>query len=487
MAGSFLGVGMTAYSRIAPAYFLDRYRIIALRKTKDLPLLRGKVEVFCLEEELGRGIDEERYNSARLLSHPLVRAYIAGLPGPIYLLIYQSYPELEALAGREKWKLLANPASLRMEVGERSFFQKMLKDLRLNAIRGHLSPIEAIFSDDYSFWTDRMDSHSLVVRLPEVLQGGGRGIFFIHSEGDYQQVRQRLQDRMWRGILLKYALIQQFVEGTPVSLSLCLTRYGMVNSRLQRQLIDLPHCHGLPEDGIFCGHSWSRIPWSPLIISEITRQSRLMGDYLAALGYKGILGIDFLIGKEDGEVYALECNPRYTGAFPMLSQLHLEHGLLPLDLFHILEFLDEPYAMDTLRIQQGYESPFEGSHIILFSLIPGIRIENATMEAGLYEWDEETGGVTHLGPALAYSQMRHGRQFIVIDGPPDSREQGIVYQDPLQRICRILFPFAVLDEKGGGSSRASRIVEEVYGRLFPLRPVSLSGHQHDLSWGTMSL
>ncbi len=48
--GVFVGVGITAFPRIIPSYFLDSYRIISLRKTGDLPHLRKKAEIFCLEE-----------------------------------------------------------------------------------------------------------------------------------------------------------------------------------------------------------------------------------------------------------------------------------------------------------------------------------------------------------------------------------------------------------------------------------------------------
>ena len=49
--GTFVGVGMTAFSRIIPASFLETYHIVALHKTGDLPLLRKQAHVFCLEEE----------------------------------------------------------------------------------------------------------------------------------------------------------------------------------------------------------------------------------------------------------------------------------------------------------------------------------------------------------------------------------------------------------------------------------------------------
>ncbi len=61
--GTIVGVGMTAFPRIIPAYFLDSYCIITLRKTGDLRLLRKKTEIFCLEEETGGFLPENACNS----------------------------------------------------------------------------------------------------------------------------------------------------------------------------------------------------------------------------------------------------------------------------------------------------------------------------------------------------------------------------------------------------------------------------------------
>ena len=51
--GTFVGIGMSAYPRMTPAQFIEPYHVIALRKTGDLPLLRKRAVIFCLEEVLG--------------------------------------------------------------------------------------------------------------------------------------------------------------------------------------------------------------------------------------------------------------------------------------------------------------------------------------------------------------------------------------------------------------------------------------------------
>ena len=172
------------------------------------------------------------------------------------------------------------------------------------------------------------------------------------------------------------------------------------------------------ESGIFCGHSWGEVPWSNEIQEEAIRQAHLIGDYLVGLGYKGILGIDFLISQDKRRIYPLECNPRFTGAFPMLSQLHLSQDIIPMDVFHMLEFLDWPYQIDCTTLNARYAEAVRGSHIIVFALQDAILRGRRQPEAGLYELDPERGEIRFVGGATDYREFRNDRQFVLTDGPP---------------------------------------------------------------------
>lgn len=465
VGGTIMGVGITAYSRIIPAYFCQPYYIIALRRTLDLSLLRKRATIFCLEEEVGHSVEAKGLTSESLLSHAAVREFLKKMTGPCYLLLYQSYPDLEALAERQGWVLLANPSSLRMRVSDRAFFCWMANQIKLNRVPGDIYPISDLLAFDYKYWAQRIDPH-FVVQFPEIRQGGGRGTFFVKSEFQYQSVQRILKQGTWRGIEIETAAIHKFIDGIPASLALCLTRHGILLSGLQRQLIDLPYCGGISENGIFCGHSWGETAWPSHVQAEAVRQARLIGEYLAGIGYKGILGIDFIISRDKRQVYPLECNPRFTGAFPMLSQLQLWHNIVPMDVFHMLEFLDLPYEIDLPSLNARYEEPVRGSHIILFGgsheLLPG----DGMPDAGLYERDPESGRIYFVERASDYREIHNERQFIIIDGPPDTGENSLALRDPLQRLCRILFPNPIVDERETLSPEVLPAVDWVYDQMF---------------------
>jgi len=439
LKGTLVGVGMTAYSRIIPSFFCRNYHIVALRKTGDLPILREKAQIFCLEERLGRTVQEEGFQSARLLAHPLTREYLRSLPDPKYFFLYQNYPELRDLGREENWVLLANPPELRVRVGSRSFFNELIQCLRVNAAEGLLCPIEELWAHEYRYWAERVGA-KLAVQLPEIRMGGGRGTFFIFSEQQYQALQSRLRGRIWRGSRIETMSVRRFIEGTPASVALCVTENGILFSRLQTQLLDLPYTDAMPENGVFCGHSWGGSLFLDPTSDAVKAQTAPFGEYLGRMGYRGIVGIDLVVEKGTGRIYPMEINPRLTGAFPMLSQLHLGNGVIPMEIFHLLEFLGVPYEVDLASMNDEYAKPVTGSHLLLF-LMSSDSLRTPSLRGGLYELDLDSKGAFFVKPAMDYRDIKNERQFIVIDGPPDGQ---LGSGDPLYRLCRLLFkdPFA---------------------------------------------
>ena len=460
--GALVGVGMTAFPRIIPSYFLDSYRIISLRKTGDLPQLRKRTEIFCLEEEIEGALPPDFRDSAHLLAHQSVKRYLNRLPQPKHLLLYQNYPDLEKFAKREGWVLLANSADLRLRLRERAFFQQMAAELDLCQAPGAIWPIEVIRERAYEDWASTLGPE-LVIQLPDIGQGGGRGTFFVRSTGAYNLLQERLREDTWRGVRLKSISIRKFIEGVPASVAICITRHGNLISGLQKQLVDLPYCNDFPEDGIFCGHVWDEMLWSPAVQEEVLNQADRIGAYVASLGYRGILGIDFIIDERCREIYPIEINPRFTGAFPMLSFLHLQNGIIPLEVFHMLEFLDLPYGIDVEDLNRKYAKPIKGSHLLLFLPPDGQKTRFARLLPGLYEYDPGEKRFFFRRDAMEYRDIQNENQFVLVDGPPDVDGNGVVSTGPLGRLCHILFPYPVVGKECAMSPHARAVLEWIYG------------------------
>ena len=74
-------------------------------------------------------------------------------------------------------------------------------------------------------------------------------------------------------------------------------------------------------------------------------------------GYRGYFELDFLIDKNDGEIYLGECNPRITGASSMTNHAAFAHADAPLFLFHLLEFSDVDFDLDVEELNGRWAAP----------------------------------------------------------------------------------------------------------------------------------
>ena len=445
--GPVIGVGMTAFSRIVPAAFLPSYPIICNQKTCDLSLLRESIPVFCLGETVRDGYWANVENSFQLLSNLCVQEFLSRWKGPKYLFLYQNYPELEDLSEKKGWRLLANPSELRIRVGQRSFFERTVSDLGLPKIPGGIFPWSVMEERSYENWAEELGP-KFVVQLPDIKKGGGRGTFFVGSKEKYDSLQKRLANGIWRETRLSTVLVRRFLEGIPASVAICVTRNGILLSGLQKQLIDLPYYRGLDENGVFCGHVWSAGDWSESVFRDAREQARKVGNYLASLGYRGIAGIDFMVQSEEEKVYPVEINPRLTGAFPVLSLLHLMHGIVPMEAFHLLEFLNMPCRVDVESLNRQYARPLDGSHLLVLCG-SGRKAESfRPLRAGIWEYNRENRACSFRKESLDLGEAKSPWQFVIADGPPDGGTIGIGSMDPLRRLCRILFSYAIENEKG---------------------------------------
>jgi hypothetical protein len=216
---------------------------------------------------------------------------------------------------------------------------------------------------------------------------------------------------------------------------------------------------------VFCGHAWGYPRWSTAVCESAFEQACSIGDFLGTLGYKGILGVDFIVNEGDGKVYPIEINPRLTGALPMLSLLHLDAGAVPLEVFHLLEFLGLPYQIDPEALNRRYAGSPQGSHLLLFRA-SGVKNKGMVLKAGLYEYERKNGGFRFLKDTLDYRHIQNERQFIVSDGPRhvEGNEKGTHLRDSHGRLCRLLFSYPVSDGEGVLSPMAFLATQWVSGK-----------------------
>lgn len=458
LQGSVVGVGVTAFPRAGLVDVIPSYRIVCLRKTGDLRALRRKTPVFCLEEDSGG--EPGPGDSFRLLSHPATRKYLGGLPKPVHLLLYQSTPELEDLARTDGWHLLANPGALRIRTSDRAFFQGMVNRLDFPIIPGGMSSLKRFVTRSYAAWAEELGPR-LAIQLPDITQGGGRSTFFVKSAEDYQGVVDRIRGASLWGKRLNRVLVRRTVDGEPASISVCVTPRGALVAGFQSQIIDPPFARGVPAQGVFFGHSWGGSCWPGAVEREARRLGGTVGRILGSMGYRGILGLDVVVMREEGMIYPVELNPRLTAAFPLVSRLQVKNGEAPVELFHVLSFLAPSLIPEDAGVVERRE--IRGGQILLFRGL-GEKPLKPLPEAGLYSISGDSLADLHfMGEAWEMTEAGDGDSFVLTDGPP---EGSLETADPLFRMGRLLFASPVQEPGGRLTARAGEAVERVLARIF---------------------
>jgi ABC-type lipoprotein export system ATPase subunit len=108
---------------------------------------------------------------------------------------------------------------------------------------------------------------------------------------------------------------------------------------------------------------------------------KAIGGALSQLGYRGLFGVDFVLGS-DGRVFVIEVNPRLVASAALHAQLDLSQARLPLLARHVMAFVDP--GADTAPLDVGAE-PYAGGQAILHNL----------SEDDLAVWRGKTMGVVY--------------------------------------------------------------------------------------------
>jgi predicted SPOUT superfamily RNA methylase MTH1 len=469
---SFFGMGVSAFMRLIPAFYLHNYRIIAYKDSTDLETIGRYCDVFSLQRDYPEeeALPEDSVDSAFLLRNPRVQQYINRSRGRIHLFVYQSTEEIEDIGRKFGWNIIGNPTTIRREFGHKGEFRRILKQLDLPLIPGEQISRDELIRRGYHSLCLSLGK-DMVFQLPDITKGGGRGTFFIRSEKDYLDFLRCISKGSYRGYGVKSVNVAQLIEGFPASVAVCATRYGALISGIQTQVMDIPEVLKVRRgNGFFCGHDWTYRRYSTSLQERITKTAQTLSGYMWDRGYRGIFGIDLVVDERAGEVYPVECNTRYTGAFPMLSMHHSKNGAIPMDLFHILEFLDADYEIDVEKLNQTYRKRIGGSHIILFNKVHVPLKVGGNVRSGIYRHVPGEHRIEFIREGLRYEDLNGEDEFILTDGVP-CQGNTVVFNDELTRVCRILFPFQIIESATELNGKAREIVNLVYDQFdfHPLR------------------
>lgn len=457
-----VGVGVTGFLRSALGYLLADSSILCLLETKDLGAIRKLCPVVSLEKDLGAKLPE-KFNTSEILQIAEAKKHLTDKKGEgrLGLFLYKASKRINRLAEEMGLGVLSTPGEIRMRFENKKEFRVEGEKAGLNLVPGETLLVDDLDEKRWEKYRQELGER-LVFQLPDYTVGGGLGTFFINNRGEFEEfkdfVRRRREVRE-----IKIVNVTKFIEGEASSITGCATKYGVVTSLLQKQIMDQPELAGLHgRSGVWLGHDWY-IQYPEKEQLEAERQCQKWGEWMYKQGYRGVYGLDVVVDKE-GKIWPIECNSRYTGAFPVYTMMQLDRGEMPIDVWHLLEWMGVDYEMDLDEVQKVAREPKEGAHFHLHNIERKFVTPTRTVKAGVYQWDGEK--VKWVREGFSLLDIRDKDEMVLADKVVGER----MVLKPAERIGRLIFKRRVLDDKGGLLPEIQKIVKAIYSQ-FELMPV----------------
>ncbi len=462
--GVVFGIGVTSFMRFFPGLFLKNYKIITFKDSKDNPVLEKHVDGIFILKKRRPTIKLRFTNTNNILRNKTVQSYIKSHKGKKILFLYKSSKNIENAVKDLNVKIIANKGRLNKYFEDKINFRKVLKRIGVEPILGETMRFELFQKPeyDYDYFKNKYGA-KFVFQLPDFMLGGGKGTLFIDSKRKFNEFKKKTEDGIYKKKELTTINITKYVEGIACSVACCATKHGTLVSRIQQQIMDIPQVISPQKgSGLFVGHVFG-LKLNNKIQNQAQEISTKLGDYMYKKGYKGIFGIDLIVNEKEGKVYPVECNARYTGAFPMLSIIYMKYKIIPLDFFHFLEFLNIPYKINAKELNKQYQKSISGSHIILSNTRDYSIFVKNELDVGTYRFKNKK--IEYLSDNIFYQDLKTDNDFVLVDGVP-KKGQEIKKWSRIARIVHVLFNGEIVKKDGQLKSKYLQIVHAIYKAMF---------------------
>ena len=120
--------------------------------------------------------------------------------------------------------------------------------------------------------------------------------------------------------------------------------------------------------------------------------------------------MDFLIDKDNGEIYLGELNPRVSGVSSLTNHSKFAMMDVPLFLFHMLEWMNVPYEIDVNELTNRWaqaENMDSWSQLVIKHTSKSLELVTKAPESGI--WEMKING------NIQFKKMDAHRQSVIDD------------------------------------------------------------------------
>lgn len=364
---------------------------------------------------------------------------------PIWILPSYQDQKLFELAKRKKWKVLANHPSLKQKLDDKYFFREIVSQLGFNCIPYKEVENKKIDNLDFESFTQLCFDRSVVqFKVDNKIKTK-----FVKTADEFNSLKKAIKTD-------QKILVSKFIDGPSLTMAGCVTKYGVLHSREQCQLNGEQAVLHPSQEGRYCGNDWQIPQKFPKQAKQMEKFVISFGTYIGKLGYKGIFGIDFMFDTKSGEVFPIECNPRYPGTFPTYSYFEELSQDIILELFHLLEHANQDYDEDLLtQFRNQKRNPINGSQIMVHNKFDQIITIKNEVRPGIYEFQNDE--LKQQSNSLKFKDLKENQLMI-----NDIIAMKNTTISPHNKLCKIIFPHGVLDE----NFKLKKDIEEIVSALY---------------------
>ncbi|MDX2171502.1 MAG: biotin carboxylase [Bacteroidota bacterium] len=217
----------------------------------------------------------------------------------------------------------------------------------------------------------------LVVQTP--FGDSGHTTFFISNEEEFDKHKDEILTEAEVKIMKRINCYGTAIEG-------CVTKHGTLVAPLMTELVGFKEL--TPYKGGWCGNEIFGNAFNPDIREKAKKYTTMFGNQLLKEGYKGYFELDFLIDKDNGEVYLGELNPRVSGASSMTNHALFAYADVPLFIFHLLEWMNVDYQIDTSALTNRWseaENMDSWSQLVIKHTRKTLEFVSQAPESGIWQ------------------------------------------------------------------------------------------------------
>lgn len=220
----------------------------------------------------------------------------------------------------------------------------------------------------------------LVIQTP--YGDSGHTTFFISKEEDFYIHKDEIVKEDEVKIMKRINCYGTAIEG-------CVTQHGTIVAPLMTELVGFKEL--TPYKGGWCGNEIYPDAFNADIREKAKNYTKQFGDQLRKEGYKGYFELDFLIDKDSGDIYLGELNPRVSGVSSLTNHAKFAMRDVPLFLFHLLEWMNIPYTIDTNVISDSWSqatSMDSWSQLVIKHTRKTLELATESPASGIWEMNK---------------------------------------------------------------------------------------------------